>query len=195
MKRTVLRMLREAAQNYPETAYTNQKGDQGWDPMTYPEVLKESRELASGLLQAGLQKGDKLALLAEGRNRWITSEFAMLFAGCTNVPLSIKLLPEEVLFRINHSDAKAVVLSRNTFEKVASVWKLLTRQVKIIFLEDDLKPVLKDCEEFGIHPEQDILLYRDLLKQGQEQFEANEAALTAIESGVSEDDIVTICYT
>jgi hypothetical protein len=36
MKRTVLKMLRVAAEKYPKTAYTNQKGDNGWVGLTYP---------------------------------------------------------------------------------------------------------------------------------------------------------------
>ena len=132
MKRTVLQMLRISAEKYPQTAYTNQKGEKGWDGMTYPEVLHESRFLAAGLHQIGMNKGDKVAILAEGRNRWITGEFGILFAGGTTVPLSIKLMPDEVLFRLNHSESKAIIVSRNTFEKVASIWTQMEFTKKII---------------------------------------------------------------
>ena len=89
-------MLRTSAEKYPGSAYTNQKGDKGWEGLTYPEVLYESRFVAAGLHQLGIEKGDKIAILAEGRNRWLTSEYAILFAGGTTVPLSIKLMPDEV---------------------------------------------------------------------------------------------------
>lgn len=195
MKRTVLNMLRTAAKDYPNTAYTNQKDDQGWVGLTYPEVLEKSRFLASGLLNLGIGKDDKISLLAEGRNRWIITEFAMLFVGCTNVPLSIKLLPEEVLFRINHSDSKAIVVSRNTFSKVAAVWKNTSNNQFIIYLDDDLSQIMDDCKQFGIDPKKDIVLFSDIMENGKQKWKENVKELEAIETNIEEEGIVTICYT
>jgi len=188
-------MLRTSAEKYPKTAYTNQKGDSGWLGLTYPEVLHESRFLAAGLHQLGIEKGEKIAILAEGRNRWITGEFGILFAGGTTVPLSIKLMPDEVLFRLNHSESKAVIVSKNTFEKVASIWTQLEFTRKIIFLEDDLESIEKDCKEFGINTLKDIVRYTDVLQTGKHQFEEEEPYLNKIESELAEDEVVTISYT
>jgi long-chain acyl-CoA synthetase len=188
-------MLRASASKYPSSAYTNQKGDSGWVGLTYPEVLHESRFLAAGLHQLGIEKGDKIAIVAEGRNRWITGEFGILFAGGTTVPLSIKLMPDEVLFRLDHSESRAVMVSRNTFEKVASIWTQLQFTNKIIFLDDDLESIEKDCQEFGIDISKDIVRYSEVLKTGKHQFEEEEAHLDKIENELSEDDIVTISYT
>ncbi len=195
MKRTVLQMLRTSAVQYPKTAYTNQKGDNGWVGLTYPEVLHESRFLAAGLYQLGIEKGDKIAILAEGRNRWLTSEYGILFAGGTTVPLSIRLLPDEVLFRLNHSESKAVVVTRNTFEKVASIWGQLEFTKKIIFLEDDSILIEKDCEKFGINISKDVIVYNSLLKSGKHEFENCEDYLDKLESEIAEHDVVTISYT
>ncbi len=195
MKRTVLQMLRSSADKYPTTAYTNQKGDNGWVGLTYPEVLHESRFLAAGLQQLGIKKGDKVAVLAEGRNRWITGEYGILFAGGTTVPLSIKLMPDEVLFRLNHSESKAIIVSRNTFEKVASIWSQMEFTKKIIFLDDDITPIEKDCKEFGISTSKDIVRYVDILHSGKHQFEELEAHLDKTETEITEDDVVTISYT
>ncbi|MCK5821915.1 MAG: AMP-binding protein [Bacteroidales bacterium] len=195
MKRTVLQMLRNAAKSFPDTDYSNQKGDSGWDGMTYPEILKESRFLAAGLMEMGLKKDEKIALLSEGRNRWISGEFGILFAGCINVPLSIKLLPDEVMFRLNHSDSKAVFLSRNTFEKVASVWKQVIMDIKIIYLDDDLDQIKDKCKEFGINCDKDIVLYSDLVQKGMNSWDQMEEELLDLEDAILEEDIVTISYT
>ena len=188
-------MLRTSAEKYPATAYTSQKGDGGWVGMTYPEVLAESRCLAAGLHRHGIAKGDKIAILAEGRNRWITAEYGILFAGGTTVPLSIKLMPDEVMFRLNHSESKALVVSRNTFEKVASIWSQLEFTRTIIFLDDDTKAIEKDCAEFGIDTSKDIVRYTDLVYDGRTHLGEEEAHLNNIESEIAEDDVVTISYT
>ncbi len=188
-------MLRNSAEKYPGTAYTNQKGDGGWVGLTYPEVLHESRFLAAGLYQLGIQKGDKVAILAEGRNRWITGEYGILFAGGTTVPLSIKLMPDEVLFRLNHSESKAIIVSRNTFEKVASIWSQMEFTKKIIFMDDDMGPIEKDCSQNGISMSKDIARYTDILQSGKHQFEELESYLDKTESEIEESDVVTISYT
>lgn len=188
-------MLRESAEKYPGTAYTNQKGDSGWDGLTYPAVLNESRFLAAGLYEMGILKGDKISILAEGRNRWITSEYGILFAGATTVPLSIKLMPDEILFRLNHSESKAIIVSRNTFEKVASIWGTMEHTKKIIYLEDNLNGIEDDCKKFGINPEKDIIHYSNLVQTGKFQWEQNEPVLEKIESEMDEGDVVTISYT
>ena len=163
--------------------------------MTYPEVLNESRKLASGLYSLGYRHGDKIALLAEGRNHWITSEYGILFTGCTNVPLSIKLLPEEVLFRLDHSESKAIVVSRNTFEKAASVWKKMQHTRRIIFLDENMDSIREDCGKFGIDPDRDVICYPDLLKLGGDNWSANLARLEETEAAIAEEDVVTISYT
>ncbi|MEA1876553.1 MAG: AMP-binding protein [Bacteroidota bacterium] len=195
MMRTVLQMLRDAAKNFPGTAYSNQKGDSGWVGMTYPEILKESRFLAAGLMDIGLKKDEKIALLSEGRNRWISGEFGILFAGCINVPLSIKLLPDEVMFRLNHSESRAIFLSRNTFEKVASVWKQLNTDLKIIYIDDDLSQISEHCKEFGINCEKDIILFSDLVQKGKDLWDQIEEELLDLEDTILEEDVVTISYT
>ena len=188
-------MLRTSADKYPKTDYTSQKGEKGWVGLTYPEVLHESRFLAAGLQQLGIEKGDKIAILAEGRNQWITGEYGILFAGGTTVPLSIKLMPDEVLFRLNHSESKAIIVSKNTFEKVASIWTQLEFTRKIIFLEEDTRPIEKDCKEFGINSLKDIVRYTEIVQSGKHHFEEAEPYLDKIESELSEDDVVTISYT
>jgi len=188
-------MLRESASKFPATAYTNEKGDKGWVGMTYPEVLNEARFLASGLYEQGIRKGDKIAIIAEGRNRWLTIEYGILFAGGSGVPLSIRLTPDEILFRLNHSESKAVAVSKNTFDKIASIWTRLEHTRKIIFLEDDLKFMAAECREFGINPDKDIVKYSTLLETGKFHWEDNEPILDRLEEEIEEDDVVTISYT
>ena len=116
-------MLNTAAEKYSDNAYVSEKKESGWQSKTYSEVNKESKLIAYGLVNLGFEKEDKVAILAEGRMNWVIGEYGLLKAACTAVPLSIKLMPEEILFRINHSDSKAIVVSRNTFAKVAAIWK------------------------------------------------------------------------
>ncbi len=195
MKRTVLRMLNDAAKKYANSPYLSQKGNNGWYAKTFKESNQESDYLAIGLMRLGINKSDKISILAEGRIYWVTTEYAILKAGAVSVPLSIKLVPEEILFRINHSESKAIVLSRNSFEKVAPIWSQIKADgFKVIYLDNDLAPLQAILEKHNISPES-IVMYDTLLVDGQTHYKKEQAKLQALVDEIKEDDTVTISYT
>lgn len=196
MKRTVIRMLREAAEKYRQTAYVNQKNSKGWESQTFDQVLQNAGFFASALLDLGFQFEQKVALLAEGRNDWVITEYGILMTGCINVPLSIKLLPEEILFRINHAGCKAIIVTSNTIEKAISA---LERQVSedflFIFMDNDIRPFLDLLQTSGFNPDKQVLLLKSLYDQGKATYPQNKIILQEIENQIEENQVVTISYT
>jgi hypothetical protein len=83
-----------------------------------PGALK----LAAGFMALGLKKGEKVALISEGRNKWLFSELGILYAGGVDVPLSFKLESDyDLTFRINHSDSKWILVSGNHLPKIRAI--------------------------------------------------------------------------
>ncbi len=196
MKRTVIQMLRTAAQNYSNTPYTHEKSNSGWIHKTYSEVETDSNYIASYLIDSGIKKEDKIAILSEGRIAWITGEYGILKAGAISVPLSIKLLPEEVLFRLNHSGSKGIFISHNTFEKIAPIWdKIEQSDFKIYYLDDDIEKIREDASGFGIDIEKDAITVSKMLESGKETYEKDPAPLDQCVENIQENDVVTISYT
>ncbi|MFN8255467.1 MAG: AMP-binding protein [Bacteroidales bacterium] len=196
MKRTVINMLKTAAEKYSDIGYLFDRTDKGWMKKTFNEVHVESDFIAAYLISTGIKKGDKIAVLAEGRTGWVIGEYGILKSQATSVPLSIKLLPEEVLFRLNHSEAKGIFVSHNTFEKIASIWnKIEQKGFRIFYLDNDLETLKKDAKDFGIEIEKDAVMYGDMLEKGKKfYFENLEIVKNSAES-IEEPDVVTISYT
>ena len=121
-KRTVFSMLNKAVSKYPDDPFVSSKSDHGWERASFSEAQSRARLLAAAFLELGLDKDSKVAILSEAKTDWIIAEFAALYTGGISVPLSIKLLPEEVPFRVNHSDTSLFVISENTLEKIISQW-------------------------------------------------------------------------
>jgi len=196
MSRTVVTMLREAARRFADIPYLSVKTDAGWRVKTFAEAEREAREFAAALISRGFRKNDTLAILAHGSANWVIGEFGCLLAGCISVPLSVQLLPEELPFRLDHSGARALLVSRHTLEKSLSVLdRLENRDLKLIYLEDEVAGL----EELlaGQEPEvrRRITLFRELLPEGRVWLEKHPRALTEVEAGIAEDDVVTISYT
>ncbi len=195
MKKTVINMLRDCASKYPETAYTSNKRNDEWQSLSYPEVLVESRYIASGLLELGVKKGDKLSIISEGKNTWICMEYGMLFVGATNVPLALKLTPEEIIFRIKHSEASVLVVSKMMLKTIAPLLKKMPKGMKLILLEDTMDGMEDMLRENGIKYGKECFLYGDILDDGKNAWEKNVSLLEAREEEVDEEDIVTVSYT
>jgi long-chain acyl-CoA synthetase len=194
-KRTVFNMLSRAASKYADKPYLSTKGDRGWIRTSFSEAEKKARTLACAFVEIGLKKGDKVAILSEAKTDWIVTEFAALFAGGISVPLSIKLLPEEVPFRVNHSDAALFAVSENTLEKVISQWnKYENKDLKLIVLDRPSDKIKNICQQHGFDARQ-LLFISDLYKLGEVNTEEHGPAVEALENGTGENDVVTISYT
>ena len=151
-KRTVFSMLNKAVTKYAKDPYLSVKGDQGWVRTSFSEAKIRSTQLAAAFLELGLEKESKVSILSEAKSDWIIAEFATLYAGGISVPLSIKLLPEEIPFRVNHSDASFFVISENTLEKVISQWdKYQNSSLRLIMLDKPSEKISKQCKQHGFN--------------------------------------------
>ena len=88
--------------------YKDESGE--WVGRTYGEVGDIVRELSLGLIELGIERGDKVAILANTRPEWTYFDFAALTAGATVVPIYQTNSPEECQYVLENSDAKAVIV-------------------------------------------------------------------------------------
>ena len=194
-QRTVFSMLNQAVNRYANDPYLSTKGDQGWVRTSFSEAKIKTTLLATAFLELGLSKDNKVAILSEAKTDWIIAEFSALYAGGISVPLSIKLLPEEVPFRVNHSDASLFVISENTLEKVISQWdKYENSSLRLIVLDTPSEKIGKQCIQYGFN-EKDLLFVDDLYALGKEKMQEHKERLAQIENNTEEDQVVTISYT
>jgi long-chain acyl-CoA synthetase len=67
------------------------KSHLGWQELTFKGLSVLSRRLANYLIDLGINKGDKVAILSESMPEWGATLFASVLAGATTIPLDIKL--------------------------------------------------------------------------------------------------------
>jgi long-subunit acyl-CoA synthetase (AMP-forming) len=78
-KRTLFRLLRETVQAHTDSTFMTERHAAGWVGASFREIAEEARRVAGFLLGAGLQRGDQVTLLAEGRNSWAAAAFGIFF--------------------------------------------------------------------------------------------------------------------
>ncbi len=198
MKRTIINLLRQAAKEYGDAPYSHNKTDKGWVAVSFKQADEFSSHLAVALLENGFGPGDNIAILSEGRNAWPLAEFAILKIKGSSVPLSVKLLPEELIFRLNHSESKAIFISFNNLEKALNIFNRLdNKEFKIIVFDDldeDKNKIISLVDKYGF-PHERILFYTDLLNLGKEKYTERSEELKKIIESIEEDDTATLSYT
>ncbi len=81
-----------------------------WRTMTWSQWMKTSRAVAAGLLDLGIGRGDRVAILARTRKEWVLADLGIAMAGAVSVPIYPSLSPAQVRDIIDDSGAIALVV-------------------------------------------------------------------------------------
>ena len=185
MKRTtIIDFVEKYTHEYSELTFLREKVNGVWTETSFRETREEAYKIGAGLYQLGLKKGDKVSLLSQGCNLWITSELGILYAGGVNVPLSIKLTEStDLLFRIQHSDSRYVIVSEQQLPKIRKIIADCPKVEKIIVLDP-----LETYEENEMPISEIIAMGEAYLKDHADDFRA-------LYESVGPDDYANISYT
>ena len=134
---TIIQFVEKYTREFATNTFLWEKVGKEWVPTTFGQTRKEAYRVGAGLMALGVQKGEKVSLLSEGRNAWVIGELGILYAGAVNVPLSIKLEESnDLIFRIRHSDSKYVMVSKNQLPKIRTILPDLPLVEKVIVLDE-----------------------------------------------------------
>src|SRR5207249_11948561 len=89
------------------TALLHKVGDE-WVEVSYEELGAVVKEVALGLMDLGIEKGDKVAILSNTRPEWTYACFGLLGAGAASVSVYQTNSPEECHY-VLEQDRKSVV--------------------------------------------------------------------------------------
>jgi long-chain acyl-CoA synthetase len=120
---TIADLLPAAAVAYADREAVRFKDDTGaWSSQTYGELGETVRRLSLGLIDLGIEPGDRVAILANTRVEWTWFDFAALSAGATVVPIYQTNSPEECQYVLENSDARVVIVEDSEqLEKIRAV--------------------------------------------------------------------------
>ena len=183
---TIIDFVEKYVARYSENPFLWEKNldTNQWEPTTYAETLRKAKRIAAGLMALGVEKGDKISYLCEGRDMWVIGELGVLFAGAVNVPLSIKLEEtNDLVFRVKHSDSKYVITSKFQLPKIRKILPDCPMVEKVIVFDE-----IPDLRENEIYIGQ-------ILEMGDKLLSENEEILVERYRSIKPDDYANISYT
>ncbi|HHW81095.1 MAG TPA: AMP-binding protein [Bacteroidales bacterium] len=185
MGKTIIRLLNETVEKYGQNPYLYEaRSNIEYTSLTFSEVKEMSIRFAAGLIAMGIDAGERVSLMSEGKNNWVIGELGVLHAGAVCVPLSVKLETEhDITFRINHSDSVMVLASNQQIKKLRPIKKELTTVEKYILLDADV-----EVEENEIH-------FDSVLKLGDAFLSNNPKKVKERIAYIKPDSLANISYT
>ena len=125
----------------PERVIMSRPLGDGWQPVTAREVEAEVRATAKGLVAAGINVGDRVAIMARTRYEWTILDFAIWFAGGCVVPIYETSSAEQVDWILSDSGAVGIIVETPTHREL--VQTVLPSQTKHVWtMTDDVLSVL-----------------------------------------------------
>ncbi len=113
-------LIAERAWFEPERVTMSRPLGDGWQPVTAREVEEEVRATAKGLIAAGIQIGDRVAIMARTRYEWTILDFAIWYAGGCVVPIYETSSAEQVDWILNDSGSVGLIVETPTHKELVS---------------------------------------------------------------------------
>ncbi|MFT4010075.1 MAG: AMP-dependent synthetase/ligase [Nocardioidaceae bacterium] len=127
-------LLRNAA-DHPDAPALAHRAGNTWQDVSTAQLLAEVRAAARGLIAAGVEPGDRVALLSRTRFEWTILDYAIWYAGAVTVPIFATAAADQVRTILAHSGARAIIVEtpahtalvnglRNELPELRHTWEL-----------------------------------------------------------------------
>ncbi len=180
---TFPQLLAASAATYGPRTYLPRKRAQVHEPVSFAQLAADVDALALALLELGVQRGNRIGLIAENRSEWLVCDLAITSLGAVDVPRGADTSPKELQFILQHSGCRMTFVDDDRVAK-----EVLAFQRELPGLERIV--VMQARTEV-----QGVLALGDLLARGHARRAAHGDSLLAARTEVRPDDLLTIVYT
>jgi long-chain acyl-CoA synthetase len=172
--RTIARAAANAADRFADRVAVRSKHGEAWQDKTFAEVSEIVDEIALGLIDLGVEPGDRVSLLANTRPEWTYCSLAISRAGGVVVPVYPTNSADECEWVVGNSDSRIVICEdAGQAAKIEEVRERLNHLEHVVVIEDGL----------------------DQLREGGRSKNGDTAELERRCDAVSPEDPYTIIYT
>ncbi len=179
---TISQLFLNTIESYPKDDLILYKEEGEYRPISSKEFFRRVKHFALGLKSLGTNPGDKLIIFSENSPEWVMTDLANLSIGGITVPIYTSLMPEQIKYIINDSDAGIVVCSGpELWAKVNAVKTELPKVRHFIMLQDEA-------------PE-DVRSLPEIFKMGEEKDKAEPDLFEKTAMSIKSEDIASLIYT
>jgi long-chain acyl-CoA synthetase len=167
---------------YRKSAHLRVKKDGSWRDLSSDDYRRAVEEVSMGLRELGIEPGDRVALLSENRPEWAFTDLGCLTAGAADVPIYPNLTPPQILYVLNDSGAKAIVVSSAMQAEKVQAIRSEAPGLRHVIVMDDV-------------PGADLLPFDELRRRGAAALAKDPEAVRKRAREVKPSDMATLIYT
>lgn len=161
------------------------KVDGKYVDIKYSELRQLSHDFAIGLMNLGVKKGERVALISENRPEWVVSDIAIHTLGGVDVPIYPTLTAKQIEYIFNDAGIRfAIVSNQFQLNKVKKIFSEVKTLEKVIVLTDK-----------NVEFDEKILSYTSVRASGNQFLKKNPDYFKKNKIQISPDDMLTIIYT
>ena len=163
-----------------------QKTESGYTALTYAHVLEEINAFSAFLIERGVEKGDRIAMLMENSPEYLISDQGLMQIGCVNVSIYPTLPTQDIEYIIKDSGSKAVIVS-NPF--------LLKKTLKAIENNADIMMVVLTFRQEHTTTDNRIVSWQDIVAQKEVNYAKHRDRIEQSFQDIQFDDLASLIYT
>ena len=154
---------------------------------TWREVKVKVEEIAAGLEQLGIKKGDMVGLLSESCQHWLPCDFGILSLGACTVPMYHNSTSDSIEYIVQHAELQIVIVrNKIQLQKLRAAWSRLPLLRYVIVMDDKGDIPVNDPK---------ILVLEELRKIGAAELKKDPYIIEKKIAEVGLDDPASIIYT
>jgi long-chain acyl-CoA synthetase len=184
-------VFRRAAEQ-PQAVVLRRPGSAGvsgeWTDVTAEQFRDQVVAIAKGLIAAGVQAGDRVALMSHTRYEWTLIDYAIWSAGAVTVPVYETSSAEQVEWILSDSGARACVVETAAFARLIGEFRERVPGLEHVWV---LEPGPSEPDSEGA-PADSLDSLDSLIESGAE---VGKEAIGERASAVAASSLATIVYT
>lgn len=152
--------------------------------ISFRETYEKGLDLATALIALGIEAREHVGLIADNRLEWILCDYGILLAGAADVPRGTDVTDAELIYILNHSDARAVIV-----ENKALLDRVIAHRTQLPHIQTIILMAAADSVPEGVHR------LEDLMADGARRRAEGDACVYERIKAITPNDLFTIIYT
>jgi len=157
-----------------------------WNRITWKEYGRMVQEAAAGLLEAGLERGDRVAILGDNRPEWLVCHLAAMTVGCVTCGVYATSAPDQIAYVVGHCDGRILFVENE--EQVDKVLQILPRL-------DLRRVVVWDPKGLWGFAHEAIILFDEFMSRGKRYLDEHPGSVTDRMEAIESGDTAMMIYT
>ena len=132
-------MIRDSAKSFGSAPALRVKREGSWHTTSYEELVRQIDDVASALITAGIEPGDRVGICSPNRPEWTIADFAILSVGAVTVPIHATSTEKQITQIMLDAQIRVLFVGEQAqYDKVADVRELLTHLLNVISFDDNV---------------------------------------------------------